>query len=74
MDTAVIYFTISELRVTTAQHVLAEAGIKSFILNQKDSMHTGIFGGKIKLYVHQEDQTKASEILVLEGILDEGYV
>lgn len=61
-------FSVSELKIVTAQHVLREAGIESHVLNKKDSAHAGIFGD-IELYVDKEVAEKSRSILEEEGVL-----
>ena len=63
METTLVFFSISELKITTARHYLSEAGIESFIISKKDSAYAGILGGKIEIYVRQEDQEHADQIL-----------
>ena len=69
MDETMVMFTVSELRITTAQHLLTEAGIESFVLNKKDSAHAGIFGD-IELHVLLKDKEEAKRILVEAGIIE----
>jgi len=69
MDKEMVMFTISQIKIKTAQFVLSEKGIKSFILDQSDSAHVGLFGD-IKLYVHENLAEQAKEILVAEGVLE----
>lgn len=63
-----VMFSVSELKIVTAQHVLREAGIESHVLNKKDSAHAGIFGD-IELYVDKEVAEKSRSILEEEGVL-----
>lgn len=70
METSLVYFTISELKIVTARHLLAEAGIESFVLNKKDSAHVGLFGGTIDLYVGEDRKPEAQSILSESGVLD----
>jgi len=69
MDKEMVMFTISQIKIKTAQFVLNEKGIKSFTLDQSDSAHAGLFGD-IKLYVHENLANQAKEILEQEGVLD----
>ena len=71
MDTSLVYFSISDLKIVTARHLLTEAGIESFTLNKKDSMHVGLFGGKVELYVGIDRQEEAKKILQESGVLDD---
>lgn len=68
MDKEKVMFTVSHLKIKTAQHVLKLAGIPSFPLDQTDSAHAGLFGD-IKLFVDQENADKARKILQEEEIL-----
>lgn len=63
MATSLLYFNISDIHIMTAQHFLSEAGIESYKIDKKDSVYAGILGGKIELYVSEEDHQKAYEIL-----------
>ena len=69
MDKEMVMFTISQIKIKTAQFVLNEKGIKSFTLDQSDSAHAGLFGD-IKLYVHENLAEQAKEILEAEGVLE----
>jgi len=68
MNESMVMFTVSEIKIMTAQHVLREAGIESHVLNKKDSAHAGIFGD-IELYVDRAESEKAKQILEEEGVL-----
>ena len=70
METTLIYFSISELKVITARHILSEAGIESFIIHKEDSAFSGIFGGKIEVYVRKEDQETADKLLKENNMFD----
>lgn len=70
METTLIYFSISDLKITTARHMLTEAGIESFVIDKKDSVYAGILGGKIEVYVRKEDQEKAHQILEENHMFD----
>jgi len=70
METTLIYFSISDLKITTARHILAEAGIESFVIDKKDSMYAGILGGKVEVYVRQEDQEAANKVLTENEMFD----
>ena len=63
-----VMFTVSQLKIKTAQHVLRLAGIESYTLDQSDSAHAGLFGD-IKLYVAKELSEKARSILKKEEIM-----
>jgi len=68
MDEAKVMFSVSELKIVTAQHKLREAGIESFVINKKDSAYTGILGD-IELYVDKVNEARAKAILVKEQVL-----
>ncbi len=70
METTLIYFSISDLKITTARHILTTAGIESFIVDKKDSMYAGILGGKVEVYVRKEDQEEANRVLVENNMFD----
>jgi hypothetical protein len=70
METTLIYFSISDLKITTARHILAEAGIESFIIDKKDSVYSGIFGGNVEVYVRKEDQEAADKVLRENDMFD----
>ena len=70
METTLIFFSISDLKITTARHVLAEAGIETFIIDKKDSVYAGILGGKVEVYVRKEDEAEANKILVENNMFD----
>ena len=63
METTLIFFSISDLKIATARHILTSAGIESFIIDKKDSVYAGILGGKVEIYVRKEDQEEANRIL-----------
>ncbi len=69
MDKEMVMFTISQIKIKTAQHVLKAAGIESYTLDQSDSAHAGLFGD-IKLYVHQDFADQAKSILIDESITE----
>ncbi|MFT6337645.1 MAG: hypothetical protein ACI86M_002959 [Saprospiraceae bacterium] len=71
MDTSLIYFSISDLKIVTARHILTEAGIESFTIDKKDSVYAGILGGKIELYVRKDQEGEAKKILEESGVLDD---
>ncbi len=68
MDESMVMFTVSQLKIMTAQHVLKEAGIQSFVVDKMDSAHAGIFG-EIELYVAKEHQIEAKLVLIENEIL-----
>lgn len=71
MATSLVFFSISDIKIAGARHLLAEEGIESFTIDKKDSVYAGILGGKIEMYVRQEDEEAARKILDESGILDE---
>lgn len=68
MEKQKVMFSISQLKIKTAQHVLKLAGIPSFPVDKMDSAHAGLFGD-IQLYVDENHAAKAREILNTEEIL-----
>lgn len=69
MDETMVMFTVSEIKIVTAQHLLREAGIRSFVMNKKDSAHAGVFGD-IELHVLRVDKDAAHTILFENGIIE----
>lgn len=63
-----VCFSVSDIKIITAKHVLSEAGITAFSINKMDSAHAGIFG-TIELYVDVADEERAREILITEEII-----
>lgn len=70
METTLIYFSISDIKITTARHYLTEAGIESFVIDKKDSSYAGILGGKVEVYVRKEDQEAANKILTENNLFE----
>ncbi len=70
METTLIFFSISELKITTARHYLTEAGIESFVIDKEDTVFSGILGGKIEVYVRKADQEKADQVLRDNSMFD----
>lgn len=68
MEKTRVMFTVSQIKIMTAQHVLKLAGIKSYTLDQADSAHAGLFGD-IKLFVDNDRAVEARQILVDEGVI-----
>lgn len=68
MEKTRVMFTVSQIKIKTAQHVLEAAGIESFTLNQMDSAHVGLFGD-IKLYVDEDRALEAKKILEDQDVL-----
>jgi len=63
-----IFFSISQIKIMTAQHLLDEAGINSHVINKLDTAHAGVFGD-IELHVDEADAVRAEEILIKAEIL-----
>lgn len=70
MNPEKVMFSVSQLRIMTAKHVLEEAGIAAVSLNQVDSAHGGAFGD-IKLFVDKERAAEARAILIDHEIIEE---
>ena len=68
MDKERVMFTVSQIKIKTAQYVLRQSGIESFVLDQMDSAHAGLFGD-IQLFVNKEHEEQARKILKEEEIL-----
>lgn len=62
MDKKTVFFSVSHLKVMTAQHMLKEAGIESHVINKMDTAHAGVFGD-IELHVDEKDEERARQIL-----------
>ena len=69
MNSSMVFITVSQIKIMTAQHILSEAGIESVVLDQMDSAHAGVFGD-IKLFVPKDDELRAKELLVAGGVLE----
>ncbi len=61
--------SISELKIMTAKHLLASAGIEAHSIDKRDSAHAAAFGGDIELYVDGAKSKEARQLLWDEGIL-----
>jgi len=70
MEEKRVFFSISQLKIMTAKHVLAEAGIPAVSIDKMDSAHALPFGGSIELYVDQSRAAEARRILIQEEILE----
>ncbi len=68
MNSKTIFFSISQLKTMTAQHLLNEADIESHVINKLDTAHAGVFGD-IELHVDESDAQRAEEILIKAEIL-----
>lgn len=62
MEDRTVFFSISQLKVTTALHLLREAGINAHTINKMDTAHVGLFGD-IEIIVPKEDEEKTKSIL-----------
>jgi Zn-dependent membrane protease YugP len=56
-----VYFSNHLYQVEIARELLENNGIKSVILNQKDSVYKTF--GDVELYVHENDEQSALELL-----------
>ena len=56
-----VYFTGEEVTAAMASDLLAESGIKSVIMNHKDSTYLSL--GDIEIYVEEKDENEALKIL-----------
>jgi len=63
-----VMFAVSELKIMTAKHLLASAGIEAFSIDKRDSAHAGVFGD-IELFVDQSRAKEARQLLREEGII-----
>lgn len=68
MDNSKVFFTVSEIKIMTAMHLLKEAGITAHKIDKRDTAHVGVFGD-IEIHVDAADEAKAREILVSAEIL-----
>ncbi|MDG2449165.1 MAG: DUF2007 domain-containing protein [Saprospiraceae bacterium] len=68
MEKQKVMFSVSHLKIKTAQHALELAGIPSFPVDKMDSAHAGLFGD-IQLYVDEDHAVEARKILNEEEIL-----
>jgi len=68
MTESTVFFSVSQIKVMTAQHLLKESGIDSNVINKMDSAHAGVFGD-IELYVAKSDEEQAKQILSEAEIL-----
>lgn len=63
-----VWFSVSQLKIKTAQFILKEAGIESHVIDKTDSAHAGLFG-EIELYVSENQEDTARKILLEEEII-----
>lgn len=59
-DWKLIYSSSDEYAVILAKQVLGENGIESVVMNKKDSFYKF---GEVELYVSEEEELKASELI-----------
>jgi len=69
MEEKKVFFTISQIKIMTAQHHLEAAGIPTIVIDKMDSAHALPLGGDIELYVNASDAEKAKKILIEEEVL-----
>ena len=62
MEGSTIFFSISQLKIMTAKHLLTEAGIVAHTVDKMDTAHAGVFG-EIELLVAKDDEERARKIL-----------
>lgn len=70
MDTTRVAITVSQIKLKSAQHLLEEAGIATFVLDKTDSAYAGLFG-KIELYVDKSEADRAKKILEENHVFEE---
>lgn len=63
-----VMFTISELKIMTAKHILEAAGIEAHSIDKRDTAHAALWGD-IELYVDAARSKEARQLLWDEGIL-----
>ena len=63
-----VMFSISELKIMTAKHLLESAGIEAHSIDKRDSAHAAAWGD-IELYVDEGKSEAARKILLDEGII-----
>jgi len=68
MKNSKVYFSISQIKIMTAKHLLTEAGIPNFSIDKIDSAHAGVFGN-IELHIESQHHERAKEILIEAEIL-----
>jgi len=62
MNDNTVFFSISDIKVMTAMHLLKENGIMANKVNKMDSAHPGVFGD-IQIIIAKEDEERARTIL-----------
>ncbi len=68
MKNETIFFSVSNIKVKTAVHLLNEAGIEAHTINKMDSAHPNLFGA-IQIIVSKDDEMEAKNILKEAEIL-----
>ena len=68
MKDGLIFFTVSQIKVMTALHLLKEAGIEAYKVDKMDSAHAGLFGN-IEIYVPKDKEEEARSLLFDAEIL-----
>jgi len=68
MNKSMVWFSVSQLKIKTAQFILTQAGIENYIIDKTDSAHAGLFG-EIELYVSEDQENTARKILLDEEII-----
>lgn len=68
MEERKVMFSISELKIMTAKHILESAGITAHSIDKRDSAHAAAWGD-IELYVDESKSIEARQLLWDEGIL-----
>lgn len=69
MEDSTIFFSISQIKIMTAKHLLKEAGIVAHTVDKLDTAHVGLFG-HIELHVSKDDEEKARKLLEEAEILE----
>ncbi len=69
MEEKRVFFSVSQIKIMTAKHLLAEAGIATVVLDKMDSAHALPLGGEIELYVDASDADEARRILKEEEVI-----
>ncbi len=68
MENETVFFSVSQIKVMTAMHLLKEAGIDAHKIDKMDSAHAQLFG-EIQIIVPKSDEEKARKILAEAEIL-----
>jgi len=62
MEKTTVFFSVSQIKIMTAKHLLTEAGISCHSIDKMDSAHAGVFGD-IELHVPKAQEAEARKIL-----------